>query len=300
MVENVVIANEELGISLELDKLTTPWFILDYINWGQIEADQSTNKYVGQHGESLVSNMLGTRDVELSGWVIARSEDDMSSRKRFLNRFVNPLQALSVTYNGYVLVFYPDTTIEYSDETSENNEVVCKFMIEGVAYDPLFKDDRASTVNAARVLPMFHFPLVIPKQPDPPGGVVFGLIETSLTMEVTNDGAIETGMVIKFSARGSVTNPRITNVYTQEYFALVKELEAGEEVTINTNVGSKSIRGFLNGVTSNYFMYRNFGSSWLQLALGDNLFVRSADENVENLEVSIEFYNRYLEVQECY
>lgn len=300
MVENVVLSNDELGQSLELDKTITPWFILDYINWGQIEADQSTNKYVGQHGESLVSNMLGTRDVELSGWVIARSDDDMSRRKRFLNRFVNPLQQMTVTYNDYVITFYPGTTIEYSDKTNENNEVVCKFMIEGTAYDPLFKDRNSSNVAAAHVIPMFHFPLVIPEQPDPPGGVVFGLIETSLTMNVVNDGSIDTGMVITFSARGSVKNPRITNVNTQDYFALNKQLEAGEVVTINTNVGSKSIRGYIDGETKNYFMYRDFGSTWLQLALGDNLFVRSADENVENLEVTIEFYNRYLEVQECY
>ena len=224
----------------------------------------------------------------------------MSRRKRFLNRFVNPLQKMTVTYNDYVITFYPATTIEYSDKTNENNEVVCKFIIEGTAYDPLFKDRNSSNVAAAQVVPMFHFPLVIPKQPDHPGGVVFGLIETSLTMNVVNDGSVETGMVITFSARGSVKNPRITNVNTQEYFALNKQFEAGEVVTINTNIGSKSIRSYINGETKNYFMYRDFGSTWLQLAIGDNLFVRSADENVENLEVKIEFYNRYLEVQECY
>lgn len=300
MVENIVLSNEELGQSLELDKVITPWFILDYIDWGQIKADQSTNKYVGQHGESLVSNMLGTRDVELSGWVIARSDDDMSRRKRFLNRFVNPLQRMIVTYNDYAIAFYPGTTIEYDDKTAENNEVVCKFMIEGTAYDPMFKDRNSTNVVAAQVTPMFHFPLVIPEQPDPPGGVVFGLIETSLTMNVFNAGSISTGMVITFRARGSVKNPRITNINTQEYFALSKQLEAGEVVKINTNVGSKSIRGYIDGETKNYFMYRDFGSTWLQLALGDNLFVRSADENVDNLEVTIEFYNRYLEVQECH
>lgn len=300
MVENIVLSNNELGQSLELDKTITPWFILDYINWGQIEANHSTNKYVGQHGESLVSNMLGTRDVELSGWVIARSDDDMSRRKMFLNMFVNPLQEMTVAYNDYVIAFYPGTTIEYSDKTAENNEVVCKFMIEGTAYDPLFKDRSLSKVAAAQVVPMFHFPLVIPEQPDPPGGIVFGLIETSLTMNVVNNGSISTGMVITFYARGSVKNPRITNVNTQDYFAINKQLEAGETVTINTNVGSKSIRGYIDGETKNYFMYRDFGSTWLQLDIGDNLFVRSADENVENIEVTIEFYNRYLEVQECY
>ena len=300
MVENILIDNPSIGVSLELDKVKTPWFILDYINWGTIDADQSTNKYVGQHGESLVSNQLGTRDIEISGWVIARSNEDMSSRKRFLNKFVNPLQSMIITYNGFSLEFYPSTTIEYSDDSSDNNEVVCQFMIEGEAFDPVFKDARQNTANAAQTNGMCHFPLVIPLQPDPPAGVVFGLIETSLTMEVVNDGAIDTGIIIKFTARGAVTNPRITNVDTQEYFCINKTLEAGEVVTINTNIGSKSVKGYIDGIESNYFMYRDFGSSWLQLGLGSNLFVRSADANVENLEVSIEFFNRYLEVQECF
>lgn len=300
MVENVIITNTVLGVNLELDKVATPWFILDYINWGQIEADQSTNKYVGQHGESLVSNSLGTRDIELSGWVIATSEKDMSSRKRYLNKFVNPLQMMQVTYGQHNITFYPATTIEYSDETLENNEVVCKFMIEGVAYDPLFTDVYESKVVAANVIGMFHFPLIISETPDPPGGIVFGSINTSLVMDVVNNGSMETGMTIMFSARGHVKNPVITNVNTQEYFRLNMEMQAGEVVRVNTVIGSKSIRGELNGVESNYFKYRDFGSTWLQLALGENLFVYGADEDVENLEINIEFYNRYLEVQECY
>lgn len=300
MVENVIITNTVLGVNLELDKVTTPWFILDYINWGQIESDQNTNKYVGQHGESLVSSSLGTRDIELSGWVIATSEADMSLRKRYLNQFVNPLQMMQVTYGQYNITFYPATTIEYSSETTENNEVVCKFMIEGTAYDPLFTDVDESEVIAADIIGMFHFPLIIQEAPDPPGGVVFGNIETSLVMNVVNEGSVETGMTITFSARGHVKNPILTNVDTQEYFRLNKEMQAGEVVKVNTVIGSKSIRGELNGVKSNYFKYRNFGSTWLQLSIGENFFVYGAEEDVENLEVTIEFYNRYLEVQECF
>lgn len=300
MVENVIITNTVLGVNLELDKVTTPWFILDYINWGQIESDQNTNKYVGQHGESLVSSSLGTRDIELSGWVIATSEADMSLRKRYLNKFVNPLQMMQVTYGQYNITFYPATTIEYSSEITENNEVVCKFMIEGTAYDPLFTDVDESEVIAADIIGMFHFPLIIPETPDPPGGVVLGNIETSLVMKVVNEGSVETGMTITFSARGHVKNPILTNVDTQEYFRLNKEMQAGEVVKVNTVIGSKSIRGELNGVKSNYFKYRNFGSTWLQLSVGENFFVYGAEEDVENIEVAIEFYNRYLEVQECF
>jgi hypothetical protein len=79
------------------------------------------------------------------------------------------------------------------------------------------------------------------------------------------------------------------------------QMVAGEEIEINTNVGEKSIRGKIgNAAYTNYFMYKNIDSSWLQLDVGDNLFRYNAEEGINNLDVFVYFYNRYLEVQECY
>ena len=50
------------------------------------------------------------------------------------------------------------------------------------------------------------------------------------------------------------------------------------------------------GVESDAFRYLDVDSSYLQLAVGDNLFRYSADTNAENLEVSIYHNNLYLGV----
>ena len=76
-------------------------------------------------------------------------------------------------------------------------------------------------------------------------------------------------------------------------------MTAGETITVNTTTGEKKITGLLDGVSSNYFKYRDLGSSWLQLAVGDNLLRYDADSGLDRLECFIYFYNRYLEVQEC-
>ena len=47
---------------------------------------------------------------------------------------------------------------------------------------------------------------------------------------------------------------------------------------------------------SDAFRYLDVDSSYLQLAVGDNLFRYSADTNAENLEVSIYHNNLYLGV----
>ncbi|MDD2496385.1 MAG: phage tail family protein, partial [Tissierellia bacterium] len=69
----------------------------------------------------------------------------------------------------------------------------------------------------------------------------------------------------------------------------------------NTNAGEKSVRGKTNNVDfTNYFMYKDIDSTWLQLKLGENLFRYDADDGLDNLEVFVYFHNKFLEVQECY
>jgi superfamily II DNA/RNA helicase len=114
-------------------------------------------------------------------------------------------------------------------------------------------------------------------------------------------GSIPTGMRIVFKAKGSVSNPKLINVETQEQLLISKDLVAEEEIEINTIIGSKRVRGRI-GETSpftNYFVYKTLDSTWIQLAVGKNLFRYDADEGLDNLEVFVYFQNKFLEVQEC-
>ena len=243
---------------------------------------------------------METRSVDISGWVIASTEREMTNRKTILNRFFNPQQAVDLFYKDYVLRFLPNTSVRYSTAIAENNEVVCKFKVEGYCPDPLFSEQMESKVAAASTIAMFHFPLIISQTPNPPGGIVFGLRQPSLIVAINNSGAVDVGMKIVFKAIGTLHGPSLINVNTQKYFKVNKTMQAGEEIVINTTIGEKKIQGTLNGITTNYFKYRDLDSEWLQLSVGDNLFRYDAEENVENLEVYIYFNNKYLEVQECY
>lgn len=300
MVENVILLNKATQAVLELDVSTTPYYILDTADWGQIESNHHSYKYVNQIGVYVTGTSLETRDVSITGWVIAKTETQMDERKKMLNRFVNPQQLIKLTYKEYDLEFLPNTSIKYSTTLVENNEVVCRFKIEGLSPDPLFKENTEQKVAAATTVGMFHFPLIINKTQQSPPQIVFGLRQPSLIVNVYNGGAVRTGMKMVFKATGTIKNPSFINVMTQEYFKINKTMVAGETVTINTTIGEKKVIGFLNGVEQNYFKYRDLDSTWLQLEVGDNLFRYDADENIDGLEAYIYFYNRYLEVQECY
>lgn len=300
MVEGIKLQNVETRAVLTLDMVSTPDFILNSVDWGAVESTHHSFKYVNQIGVYVTGTSLETRSVTIQGWVIAENESLMTIRKTTLNRFFNPQQAVDLFYKDYVLRFLPNTSIRYSATIAENNEVICKFKVEGYCPDPLFSEQVENKVAAASTQPMFHFPLIISKTPNPPGGIVFGLRQPSLIVTVTNSGAVDVGMKIVFKASGTLTNPSLINVNTQKFFKVNKTMVAGEEIIIDTIIGEKKIEGYLNGITSNYFKYRDLDSEWLQLKVGDNLFRYDADQNVGNLEVYIYYNNKYLEVQECY
>lgn len=300
MVENITLKNMVTNAVLELDKVTTPYYILGSATWGEVEGTHHSYKYVNQIGVYVTGTSLGTRDVEITGWVIADMETDMTARKAMLNRFVNPQQLIELSYSSYRLKFLPNSSIKYSATIEENNEVICKFQIVGLAADPLFKDDHEDKVSAASTKAMFHFPLIINKTDQEPPVILFGVREPSLIVNVYNNGAVGTGMRIVFKALGTLTGPSLINVYTQEYFKINKTMYAGETVEVITTVGEKKVIAMVNGVELNYFRYRDLDSTWLQLDVGDNLFRYDAEAGIDNLEVYIYFSNKYLEVQECY
>ena len=301
MVENIVLKNEVTSQVLELDCVTTPNYILDTVDWGQITSNHHSYKYINQIGVYVTNTTLETRDISITGWIIANLESQMTQRKTLLNKFVNPQQQILLSYSKYTLEFLPDTSVKYSATVKENNEVICKFQINGFAADPMFKEYAQSKIAAATTKGQFHFPLKIniTDEVTELPTVMFGLRSTSLIVDVYNYGAVSTGMTIVFKAKGTLTNPYLVNVATQEYFKINKTMTAGETITVNTTTGEKKITGLLDGVSSNYFKYRDLGSSWLQLAVGDNLLRYNADSGLDSLECFIYYYNRYLEVQEC-
>ena len=300
MVEGIKLQNVETRKTLVIDKVSTPDYILDYVDWGAIESTHHSYKYINQVGVHITGSSLETRPIEIVGWIVASSERDMTIRKSFLNSFFNPQQTIDLFYKDYVLSFLPNTSVKYSANEAENNEVICKFKVNGLCPDPLFSKKNENKVAAASTAASFHFPLIIPSKSNSPSGTFFGLRQPSLIVAITNKGSVSVGMKIVFKAKGTLVNPTLINVNTQKFFKINKTMQAGETIEVNTTVGEKKIQGEMNGIVNNYFKYRDLDSEWLQLNVGDNLFRYDADSNAGNLEVYIYFNDKYLEVQECY
>lgn len=302
MVENIIVRDLTNSGILELSQDTTPNFILKEVDWGVIESTHNQTRYVKQIGTTLISTVLGIRNVELSGWVIGKTAEQMSVRKTILNTFFSPTHDYQIEYLGsYKLGVVFNETIRYSREYKLNNDRVCEWKIEGIATDPLFYEIDSNGTSSTDSIPKFTFPFKFTT--DTNEDLVFGQVRLNAIIEISNAGQVDVGMEIYIRAYGSVTNPIIRNVVTGEFIKINKTLQNGEEVYINTSIGNKFVKGRIgeDAEYSNYYNYRDFGSSWIQLITGKakNHFIVTAENGYENLNVQIYFNRAYMEVQQC-
>lgn len=293
MIESIVLTNTTTLQSVLLDKEISE-LVLDEADLGTVKGTHHSYSYLNQVGVYINSTTLGDRTVSISGWVIGDTYEELLLNKKVLNHLVNPMHSIDVIYKDrYKLTFKPDYSVQYSVSYEENNEVLCKFLIQGTCPDPTFTTkDRISSLIASTT-PEFRFPLVIPKDK----GIIMGLRKQSLVVTLSNEGDIKTGLSIEVSCSGTVVNPQITNLDTQEIIKVNKTLVSGEQLVISTASGEKYIKGVLNGTEYNYFRYMDFDSSWIQLQVGENRLKYTAESGTNNLSVSVSFLPKYLEVQ---
>ena len=293
MIDSLVLTNTVTLQSVLLDKDNSE-LVLDEADLGTVEGTHHSYKYVSQVGVYIDSTTLEQRVVAISGWVIGNTYDELKANKAVLNKLINPLHMVEVVVQDkYKLDFKPDFSVKYSASYEENNEVLCKFLIQGTCADPMFTTKDKQTALIASIIPKFRFPLVIPQNK----GILMGLREPSLLATLNNGGDIDTGLLITFSCTSTVTNPSLLNVDTREFIKINKTMSAGEQIIVSTGSGEKYIKGIVSGEESNYFKYMDFDSTWLQLHTGENILKYDADDNVDGLEVLISFLPKYLEVQ---
>lgn len=116
---------------------------------------------------------------------------------------------------------------------------------------PYLKNVEESVAELTSIQTLFHFPFASPSA----GILVFGAINALTSLEVTNAGSIETGIIIELYAQKPITNPRVWNYVTGEYIGVNYSMQDGDEIIIDTRQGSKTITLIRNAVRTNIFNY---------------------------------------------
>lgn len=239
----------------------------------------------GQDGETDIASKRDSGDIGIYGGINETDPDKIKKYCRQFCRILVPKQRGTLVYEYGDFKRIIDCRVQEAD-VFKARDIYTDFMVAFYCPYPFWREEHETRTDVAAWIGGFEFP-----EPDgleiPEDGMEFGYREPSLIVPVYNSGYIETGMRVVFRAIGSVTNPSVLNVNTQQYMKLNMEMEAGDVVTVNTGFNKKGITLTRSGVTSNIFRKRAAGWTWLQLAPGDTLIRYDADANIDNLEVTI-------------
>lgn len=247
---------------------------------------------VNQSGETYVSDRVEAREIDIK-LLIRANENEYAVIKRKLMKLFNPAlegELILKSINGDKKI---SVRVKVSPDLKNTSYKTNKEVdISLIALDPYWKDINETKTEIAVWKGSFSFPLFINVE----NGTMMGYREPSLIVNTNNIGDVKTGMRIEFKALGTVVNPKLVNVETQDFIKINKTLEKDEIIEVTTDFSNKRVIFSKNGITENAFNYWDLYSTFLQLEIGDNLFRYDAESGLDNLEVSIYHTSRYLGV----
>lgn len=213
-------------------------------------------------------------------------------RRRMLKIFNPELSATLVyEYGGFKRVI---DCRAYGEPKILKKEVLYEFDLQIECLNPFWREEEETKEDIASWVAAWHFPCVIEK--DSTKSMIYGYRAESVIVDCYNEGDVSTGMRIRFTALGTVSNPILLNVDTEEFIQINATMKTGDVIEINTKYGSKGAKLIRDGVETDYFRYIDVDSTFMQLAIGDNMFRYDAASGVNSLEVSIFYSKEFLGV----
>ena len=292
---NKIIYENERGISIELNR-EGPLFLSSVNGFDGLESEIISSQSAYQDGISINKTILKDRLLTLNCHMAIDNEQQRHVLKRKLYNAFNP------KIKGNMKIYTDSDDLRgasnlrviqaplFEDDYEGLNDLV-SFQIQLTMPLPYFEDINTNRVDFGNDIGNFFFDLEIEEE-----GNELSIKNNSTILNIYNSGDAETPLKVIFKAKSNVKNPSIYNVYTKEFIKINKTMQAGEEITITTDIGNKRVESYLNGVTTNIFNLLDIQSSFMWLDIGDNIIRYDAEEMIEQLEVYTYYTNYYLGV----
>lgn len=269
----------------------------------ELEISTSDNALVD--GVSVDGKKIGKRPIHIEAKF--RSGRNNPENRAAVIKFFNP------KYKGKALITNMGISrnIEYELEgwtfaDQRNLDTRLGIIADLMCPDPYMLNVDNFGRNMAHYTAQFHFPWhslksrIAEKDIYPEkarglllGGVITGYRTLRKEVVLVNDGDVSTGVQIQFVAnRGSVKNPKITNVRTGQFMRICCDMARGDILLVDTDARHQVIE--LNG--RNYYNHIDRKSEPFELEVGNNYLEYDADENYTNLDVNLYYRPKYLGV----
>lgn len=246
---------------------------------------------MGQHGDTFTGVRIEPRTIKITGKLKEPNKTSYIQLRQKAEKILNPELAGTLfysygTFTRKIGAIVDNAPVFMHPDTSQ------EFEIDFLCLDPFWQEETEAKEDIASWIGDWEFPCEI----DHETGMEFGHREESVIVDIYNGGHVSTGMRIKFSALGELTNPSLFNVNTREFIKVNYDMKAGDQVVIDTSYGRKTVILIHNGTKTNIYRYIDVDSTFVQLDIGDNLFRYDADTGLDNLECTVYYSEKYLGV----
>lgn len=226
-------------------------------------------------GSNINSVRLGNRNIVIYTTI----SGDVEVNRINLYKYFPVKKTVKLYFSNGARDIYIEGVVELIECDLFTNKQIAQISI--VCPKPYFKDVNDLITVFGDVVNMFKFPFSIPKS-----GVELSSVSVNQRRKIINSGDVETGVVIKLFATGTVENPIIYDVLNRTQLKLNFTMLPSDTIVINTNVGEKSIELIRDGVTTNAMGYMAQDSTWFILEAGDNVYTYDADSGNSNLQLT--------------
>ena len=269
--EQLELTNNESYVISEIDGLDPP------------EAVINSTRNVNADGSIFNNSYLTNRQIIIT---LAINQPAETNRIN-LYKYIKNKYPIRIYYENDTRKVYIDGFVKNFDINFFGIKQIAQITI--ICVNPYFLADSENETELSEVEALFEFPF---ETPEP---IPFSEVGEDVHFVVMNNGDVETGAVFELHVRGgSVTNPMIYNVETNEFIGFNMTLNAGDSLVINTNTKEKSAMYYpVNAAGQSALGHMMFNSTWLQLVSGANYFGISANSNTDRITVTVTSTDKY-------
>lgn len=265
----------------------TPYTITEFQGLNPPKATINTNQAAAIDGATFNSAKTQMRSVNIAFAIETNAEENRLA----VYEVVQPKSLLRIYYKSDKLDIYIEGYVESVDPSYFVKKQIVSVAV--LCPQPYFKGAKEIIDELSAIIPKFHFPFHSTEE-EP---FIAGIIDTVTSVSVKNSGYVPCGLIFEIYARKPVSNPKVFNYSTNEFFEINIDMQTGDLITVTTGQGNKTITLLRGTQRSNIFNLLSKNSTWLQLPIGGGVFVYEVGTgNVVDLVVTIKHHDLFLGV----